>query len=80
MFTALDPTAARWCNTGGDVQVHVVPAGTVLLDEHEIGFGSAFQSTTPQCGSANYQGGWRVVHHVNPPNPPYRLCRHCFPV
>ena len=74
-----DPIAARWNNTGGDVTVHLVPAGTEVLvrpTQEEV-WKYSFQVTTPLCGGGIYHGSWTRIDEVGPP---LRRCTSCFPV
>lgn len=75
MITTTRPTPARWNNTGGDVRVHLVPAGTVLLEGDDSPHANFFQITTPLCGGSSYHGGWSWITEMRPP---LTLCRRCF--
>lgn len=68
-------TPASWDNTGGDVRVHRVPAGTPLLEEGDPR-GFALQVTTPLCGGATYHGTWT---HRPARVAPFKPCTDCYP-
>lgn len=79
MITTNHPTPARWNNTGGDMQVHLVPEGTQVMvnpTQDEV-WAFSFQVTTPLCGRGTYHGGWTQVDL--PPQLPLKLCTSCFP-
>ena len=76
MFTTTTPTPAAWNNTGGDVRVHLVPAGTELLEADDNVWTYSLQVTTPVCGLGKFHGSWS---HVQMPSPPYYPCDRCFP-
>lgn len=66
---------ARWNNTGGDIRVHLVPAGTpVLVDptQEEV-WTPSFQETTPLCGLGIYSGHWTY----EPDSKVSHRCEHC---
>lgn len=77
-ITTTRPVPATWNNTGGDVRIHLVPAGTVLLEEGEDPWSQPSQVTTPVCGRGVYHGGWRHVTEMG--RQPLQTCEACFPL
>lgn len=77
--TTTTATPARWCNTGGDVTVHLVPEGTQVLvnpTQEEVWANGLFGVTTPICELGTYHGCWEQVDL--PPKAPLTLCPRCF--
>jgi hypothetical protein len=74
---ATKPTTARWNNTGGDVTIHIVPAGTALLVDptQEDVWAFSTQVTTPVCGLSTAHGSWT---YISAQVPPLTLCSRCF--
>ena len=72
------PTTARWNNTGGNVDIHIIPTGTpVLVDpSQEEVWAFSNQVTTPQCERGVFHGSWTYVPEQVAP---LTLCRGCFP-
>jgi hypothetical protein len=73
-----EKTPARWNNTGGDVTIHLVPAGTEVLvnpTQEEV-WAFSLQVTTPTCERGIFHGSWTRVDELTPP---LRLCPACFP-